>query len=553
MSDRLDRFKARKILTQASDGPRLVGLPSENGEPLDIGHVDQAFVDRVADREQPVDLSVCHAEVESLLNRMSQDIERERFGRLMVDARRGVLQSIAGPFGLGAVVGAADRVGGNVDTIHNARQGIYATQGEADAYANRGEYDSGAYHAHQDYVATNKRQGEQHAAGTLIDVHTGKPLAADAKRNLDHLKSAKAIHDDPGRVLAGVDGPDLANREANLASTQESINKSKKADGAERFNERLSQTREQRQAQIAQLREQGVATPLTDKDRKTLAKLEALESVDREHSESAGRKAEADGDAVVDKAYYGSRKFAGNVALQGGREAVTVGIQQAFGELLTEFFASVFEEADDWYRQGRKHAAMTDELLERFRSVATRVASKWSHAVQAFKGGAIAGLLNSIVTTLVNVFVTTQKRLARMVREGLLSLVRALKMVVFPPDGTSYRETLHEATKIAFAGGVVIGGIVLEEIVHKYISSVPALGFLADVATAVIVGSITAVVMALSAYALDKLDLFGVNEARRLGQSTTRLTSGALEHAALCEVLVLELEAIGDPTHVAGA
>jgi hypothetical protein len=552
MSERLDRFNARKGAKQAdgADTPRLVGLPAAPVDPTLLGTVDHNFVDRVAHGEQPADLSVCRAEVDDLLSRMAKDSDRQRFELLIKDARRGILQSIAGPFGLGAVVGAADKVGGKVDTVHNARQGVYATKAAADAYANRGEYDSAAYHSHTAYKTTNAKHSELHEAGTLTDVHTGQVLDRASPRNLDHINAAHTIHNDAGRVLADVSGPELANRDANLGSTHESINKSKKAESAAAFNDKLDSGREQRRATIDALTEKSASTPLTDKERKELTKLQAKDSVSREHSEAAAAKAKTDGDAAVDKAYYTSKGFAGSVALQGGREAVTVGVQQAFGQLLTELFVGIFEEAEDWHRNGRKELAMTDELLSRFKRVAARVASKWADAVDAFRDGAIAGLLNNIVSTLVNVFLTTQKRLARMVREGFLSLIRAVKMVVFPPEGASYRETLHEATKVAFAGGIVIGGIVLEEIIHGYISTVPGLGFLADMATAVIVGSLTAVVMALSAYALDKLDLFGVAEARQLQQTTATLDDRRLDHVSACETMLLELEKLGDPANV---
>lgn len=552
MSERLDRFNARKVAKQANgdDAPRLVGLPATPVDPAMVGTVDHDLLRSVADTERPVDLAVCRAEVDDLLERMAKDSDRQRFDQLVKEARQGIIQSIAGPFGLGAVVGAGDRIGGKVDTIHNAREGVYATKTASNAYANRGEYNKTTYHAHEQYTTTNARHGEQHNAGTLVDVHTGEILSRASPRNLDHLTSAYATHHDPGRILAGVDGPGHANREANLASTHESINKSKQADTASAFNDRLTVNQEARRTTIEKLARKETSEPLTDKERKTLRKLQALESVSREHSEGAAAKAKADGDAVLNKAYYTSKGFAGSVALQSGREAVTVGVQQAFGELLTEFFAGIFEEAEDWHRNGRKELAMTDELAGRFKIVATRVASKWSNAAHAFRDGAIAGLLSSLVSTLVNVFLTTQKRLARMVREGFLSLIRAVKMVMFPPEGASYRETLHEATKVAFAGGIVIGGIVLEEIVHGYISTVPGLGFLADMATAVIVGSLTAVVMALSAYALDKFDFFGVVEARQLQHTTTMLATSTETSISACESLLLELEKIGDPTDV---
>ena len=46
-------------------------------------------------------------------------------------------------------------------------------------------------------------------------------FASDDKKNLDHIISAKEIHDDPGRILAERDGAELANDASNLAFTHE--------------------------------------------------------------------------------------------------------------------------------------------------------------------------------------------------------------------------------------------------------------------------------------------------------------------------------------------
>ena len=110
-----------------------------------------------------------------------------------------------GHFGLAAAV-LDSKDGGNVNTTHNVRQGIYASEKERQAYENRGEYDSAHYHTDENYKAINKAQGELKEQGQLKDYMTGEKLAPNAKTDLDHKVSAKEIHDDRARVLAEVDG-----------------------------------------------------------------------------------------------------------------------------------------------------------------------------------------------------------------------------------------------------------------------------------------------------------------------------------------------------------
>jgi hypothetical protein len=75
-------------------------------------------------------------------------------------------------------------------------------------------------------------------------------------------------------------------------------------------------------------------------------------------------------------------------------------------------------------------------------------------------------------------------------------------------------EAMHAASKLMTGAAVVGGGIVLEEVVSKYLV---VLGPLATGATAIIVGSLTAIVAALAAYLVDRLDLFGVEKRVRDG------------------------------------
>ena len=141
-----------------------------------------------------------------------------------------ILQSLVTSFGLDFIV--KDQHGGDVDTIHNVRQigndpqmAYKNAQNESD-YNNRDAYDSAAYHKDPRYIAINRNVSEKKKNGELKDSYTGKTVARNANVDLDHAVAAKEIHDDRGRVLAGLDGLDLANNEDNLKPTDRSINRS---------------------------------------------------------------------------------------------------------------------------------------------------------------------------------------------------------------------------------------------------------------------------------------------------------------------------------------
>ncbi|UPU90394.1 hypothetical protein M0766_15810 [Pseudomonas putida] len=137
-----------------------------------------------------------------------------------------VVNSLATSFGLDFLL-FQDKHGGDVNTVHNARNGVWATEQEKQSFEQRGAYNPDPYHQHENYITTGRRDKATHLAGDLHDPYRNATLTAAQKRNLDHVISAKEIHDDAGRVLAGLDGVELANQSSNLQTTHECINKSK--------------------------------------------------------------------------------------------------------------------------------------------------------------------------------------------------------------------------------------------------------------------------------------------------------------------------------------
>ena len=160
---------------------------------------------------------------------------------------RVVVQALATSFGLDFLI--QDRHGGDVDTINNVRKigkdsnMTYKNQDNASDYINRGKYDGADYHKDSRFsqVKHEKRQeyfengnkdftGDYTGKKNLGFLGKSKNAPTDKNANLDHIISEKSIHDDPGRVLAGIDGKDLANSKDNFAWTNEKLNKSMSAD-----------------------------------------------------------------------------------------------------------------------------------------------------------------------------------------------------------------------------------------------------------------------------------------------------------------------------------
>jgi len=476
-------------------------------------------------------------EVDRLLTDLRTSFHQQRLDDVLGSLKKEVIASIVGPFGLGKALSAYDKAGGNVDTVHNAREGVYSTVAERQRYDDRGDYDPELYHKHQGYRVKNGQDTKSQKNGTLRDSYTGKKLHPNKKRNLDHTISAKEVHDDAGRVLAEVDGPTVASSKSNLNATSEHINNKsgKAALTTDEFLAKLERTAPERKARIEEL---SAKRELSEKESRELERFRVHEEVDADRMRQIDQDARKDYDAKINKKYYTSKKFASNTIKTGVDEGAKMGVQQAIGLLLVEFLSNSFIEIKQSFNQGLEGETLIHDIRIRLERIGKKCASKWKDMIEGFSGGFISGFISNLVTTLVNVFITTSKRFVRMIREGVFSLLKALKLILLPPPNMTFLESMHEATKLFAAGGIIIAGVALEEVVEKFVLSVPALAPIATLVTSVLVGSLTAISMALISYLIDKIDLLGVIKIEQSKFVLNSLDESIENRLKRCEELV---------------
>ena len=493
------------------------------------GEPDDAFLDGVARvAAYPAfapEVHVSQDEVEDLLSALQEQFHSQRIDSILGDIRSDLTRSIVGPFGLGHILAAYDKEGGHVDTVHNVRQGIYATEREHQAYSNRGDYDSTRVHSDRRYRQVNKETSDQQKSiAGVEDGYTGKVLKRNSDKHLDHIKSAKETHDDPARVLAELDTEDLANIRENLTPTDGTINLSKGAKPMDKFIKDLPKKRRENREKINTLESKSALTPdEAEKLRKLKKKQESLDAFDAKKAREADRLARSEQTKKINKEYYTSPKFAKSTLAAGASEGYRMGLQQAVGLVLIEFIAASFDETKRTMasvRDGKKVIPAVTKALRRARD---RLLNKWKEAFSAFGSGFLSGFFSSLLTTLINAIKTTSARVVRLIREGVFSLVKALKVAFLPEKGVSFAESFHAATKLLFSGGIVIAGIALEEVVQETILGfLPMLGDLAAIFAAAIIGGFSTLAIAVSCYILDKIDFFG---AVRLEESRFVLES----------------------------
>ena len=324
--------------------------------------------------------------------------------------------------------------------------------------------------------------------GNLTDAYTGKRELA-SNTSPDHIKSCSEAHKEGMFMLSNERKADLATDKGNLASTRRDINQSKSDDD-------LMEWQANKQAG----RDEANGTHF-DVDPKLVKK----------QYEKGKLAAEKHMPNIADKAKY----YVKNTAQTGVNEGAKMGMQQAIGLLLSEFYQATFDEIMDIYRNGFAGGFEDDSffivLNERLSRISKRIAMKWKDACEAFTSGFLSGFLSNIVTTVINALVTTSKRVVRIIREGFFSLLKAIKLLCDPPEGMSLSQAAHEASKIIATGLVVTIGVLVEQKISEFLGSLP----FADIITAALVGGMTGLATTFIVYMIDKIDLFRVNARER--------------------------------------
>lgn len=410
-----------------------------------------------------------------------------------------LIKSLITSFGLDLLF-IQDRHGGDVDTIHNVRAAHngdtrfdgYANQQNQINYDLNGNYDkkkSSKYHSDPNYIAQNRTGSIQKKQGTLVDAYTGKTVARNADIDLDHVISAKEIQNDPGRVLAGLDGVTLANQSTNLKHTNRSINRSKGAKTTQEFTSLLNEKRAERQGRIIELKSQ---SQLNDRDRKELNKLTQLESVDAKKMENAEKIAREHYDQQISKEYYSSSKFLNDTIQASYKLGFNMGLKQALGIILAEVIILIKKEIPQLVKTMKnefKLGLFFQKISEIIKQAFINVQAKYKEIIQGFANGVLSGILASLVTTLINIFVTSAKHVVKIIRESLSTIVEALNILIINPDNLPYGEVL-KAVAILLSTGM---SVILGTIVTEAMSKIPALNIpiIGEILTTFIGASVT--------------------------------------------------------------
>lgn len=417
-----------------------------------------------------------------------------------------VVHSLVTSFGLDFLL-FQDKKGGDVNTIHNVRNGTWATEDEKQKYDSRVEYKNvkGAYHQHDNYKATGARDAKLQNEGTLYDPYRGKNMDGHEKRNIDHVISAKEIHDDPGRILAELNGVELANQNSNLQTTLDTINKSKKQTPTEIYLQQLPAKIEAQEDKVkreekhlAELpretpQQQHQAKQLEDQIRKNKEKIKKLKQIDEKEMLKRDQEARKSYNESINYTYYTSSKFLKNTALASGAAGLKMGTRQMLGLVLAELWFELRESLPKIINEVKNEFNLgnfLNQIKEALSNIWDRLKIRFNDFLTEFKNGVFSGLISSLTTTIFNIFATTGKNFIKIIRETWGQLIKAIKLLAFNPENLGFVELCKAVTAIINTGvATVIGSVVYMELVP--LCNFPFGGELAAFGGALVTGLIT--------------------------------------------------------------
>ena len=391
-----------------------------------------------------------------------------------------VTKSLVTTFGLDFLL-FEDKKGGDVDTINNVRQGIWATEAEKKKYENREKYDSTAYHQHHNYIQKGRNDKQAQENGTLKDKYRkDKNLSKGQNRDLDHIISAHEIHNDAGRMLAELDGVALANQDSNLSSTTSSINRTKKQHSVDKFLDNLPETINNREIELSKLNQalEGMpqSTPqerhelqqVQDKIRKKQQSLDELKQVDSESMKKVDQKARAETEKQINS-YYQSTKFFQASLTSAGITGLKMGLRETLGLILAEIWFEIKAVIPSIYAKYKtvefRVKNFLDDLKDTVLNIIERVKHRFKDVVSSFRDATITGIFASLSTTVLNIFLTTTKLWGKIIRESWLNLIKIMKMAFFNPENLSTGELTKATFKILSASiGLIIGMLIHESL-----------------------------------------------------------------------------------------
>ncbi len=396
--------------------------------------------------------------------------DESAFERLFKEYEQAIIRSIVTSFGLDMFI--EDQYGGDVDTIHNVRQigekpGMtYKNSANEKKYNGKEAYDNSAYHKDEKYTSrvatartefneTGKMIDDAYVEGNKLIPRRNDTISRGQQAQLDHVKSAKEIDEDRGRLLSGLDGKELANCDDNLRFTNAALNNNMRDKSVEEYIKWC----EEHPDQVNYNGKKGEPLP------------EEVKQKIREEYE----RADAIYNEKLSKAYYldfskeSCRQFYKDTASAAAKRGIEMGLRQAIGFLLVDLWFSIKEEIK---ASDRTVKGCINAITNGLKKGLNNTKSNYKELIGKFGEGLISGVIASLTTTICNIFFTTGKNLGRIIRQAWSSITEAVYVLFFGSQ-EYFCDRITASAKIIASGASIIIGTVVQEDINVKLAEIP--------------------------------------------------------------------------------
>lgn len=351
------------------------------------------------------------------------------------------------------------------------------------------------------YKAANKAMKEKQQAGELTDAYTGKNLGQQDKANLDHVVPRKEIYDNVRRKQAGIDTADLANKEENLAATNESLNKSKK----DKSNQQYVNERAQREETLKKQNE-AQHKKIDESNKSDVEKKAEHEKIDKRLKDKldANDDLMLEADAKARKAI--NHDITVGVAKQTAKKAGKDALKQMAVSALFDLLKSIMNGLIRFFKEKQK--SFKQFLLEMKESI-----KRFIDHITSFVRTGVSSVIGTVISEIFGPIVSMFKKLASFIKQGATTIVEAFHYLTDKENkDKSFDVKLAKVVEIVTGGLAAAGAIIGGELFEKALLSIPVmaveiplLGSLANIVGLFLASLISGVIGAI---VINRIDQF---------------------------------------------
>lgn len=312
------------------------------------------------------------------------------------------------------------------------------------------------------YKKANKAMKDQQQAGKLKDSYTGQDLGPQDKANLDHVVPRKELYDNKRRKQAGIDTKDLANKDENLAPTNENLNTSKKAKTNQEYIDWLKENEENLKKQNQKLHEKIEKSNKSDAEKRI-----EHEKADKalENKLAANEDLMMQADSKARKAI--NRDIAAGVAKQTAKKAGKDALKQMAVVALFALLRTIMNALIRFFKEKQKSFKL---FLSEMKAAIKQFINHLGDFFRAGASSAIGTVISEIFGPIVSMF----KKLASLIKQGVTTLNEAIHCLTSKENkNLPLNVKIVRVGQIITAGLVAGGALVLGEVFEKALLNIP--------------------------------------------------------------------------------